>query len=99
MPVPTPLSWKARNLRHLIKSILWAFAMVFVSWLLGIQTTWQLIALILAAMMIDNTLDAWLPSSSDNEEQAKALVAAEEAGYQRGLAEAKLQSYTAGRPS
>jgi hypothetical protein len=94
-----PLTWKTRNIRRLIKSAIWGASMGFLGWLLRFEPTWQLLVLVLAAMFIDNLLDAGWPSSSDDEERVKALIAAENAGYQRGLAEAKLRSYTAGKPA
>jgi hypothetical protein len=94
-----PTNWKTRNLRRLVKSLIWATFVAFLGWLLGLQPTWQLLVLVLAAMVIDNILDAWLPTDSDNKEHAQALIAAEEAGYQRGINESKLRSYGTGKPA
>jgi hypothetical protein len=58
-----------------------------------------LLVLVLAAMVIDNILDAWLPTSSDDKEHAQTLIAAEEAGYRRGVNESKLRSYGTGKPA
>jgi hypothetical protein len=95
----TPMNWKTRNLRRLIKSVVWAASTGLVAWWLGFQPTWPLLALVFASMFIDNILDAWLPSADDDKEHAQALVAAEQAGYQRGLAEANMRSYTTGKPA
>jgi hypothetical protein len=94
-----PTNWKTRNLRRLVKSLIWATFVAFLGWSLGFQPTWQLLVLVLAAMVIDNILDAWLPTDSDNKEHAQALIAAEEAGYQRGINESKLRSYGTGKPA
>ena len=91
MTATKQLDWKSRNLRRLIKSLIWAASVGFLGWLLGFQPTWQLLALVLAAVFIDNLLDAGWPSSSDDEAHARALIEAEEAGYRRGLGEAKLR--------
>ena len=99
MTMTTPMIWKTRNLRRLIKSVIWASLVAFLGWLLGFQPTWQLLVLVLAAMVIDNILDAWLPTSSDDKEHAQALIAAEEAGYRRGVNESKLRSYGTGKPA
>lgn len=96
--MPKPMNWKTRNLRRLLKSLAWGCSMGFLGWLLGFQPTWQLLVLVLAAMLIDNLLDAGWPSSLDDEAHAKALIVAEESGYQRGLGEMKMRSYTAGKP-
>jgi hypothetical protein len=99
MPLPKPLTWKTRNLRRLIKSAIWGTSMGFLGWMFGFQPTWQLLVLVLAAMFIDNILDAGWPSSSDDEAHAKALVAAEQAGYDRAVHEMKLRAYKTGKPA
>ncbi len=94
----TSMTWKTRNLRRLVKSLIWTASIGLLGWGLGFQPTWQLLVLVLAAMFIDNMLDAWLPTSSDDEAQAKALIEAEQAGYDRAIGEMKMRGYTAGRP-
>ncbi len=99
MTMTTPMNWKTRNLRRLIKSVIWATLVAFLGWLLGFQPSWQLLVLVLAAMFIDNILDDWLPTSPADKEHAQALIAAEEAGYRRGVSESKLHSYSTGKPA
>lgn len=94
----TLMTWKNRNVRRLIKSLIWGTSVAFLGWLLGFQPTWQLLVLVVAAMVIDNILDARLPSASSDEAHAKALIEAEDEGYRRGLGEATLRDYTAGKP-
>ena len=99
VPMTTPLSRKTRILRRLIKSLIWGGSMTLLGWSLGFQPTWQLLVMVVAAMVIDNMLDAWLPSSVEDEAQAKALIEAEQAGYRRGVHETKLASATTGKPA
>ena len=95
----TITNWKTRLLRWLTKGAIWTLSFALLTWLLGFQPIWQLIVLVAACMVIDNILDDWLPTSSHDEEHRQALIAAEEAGYQRGVSETKMRSYTTGKPA
>lgn len=99
MTMPKPLTWKTRNLRRLIKSLIWGVSIGLLGSSLGLPPTWQLLVLVLAAMVIDNILDEWLPTSSDDKDHVQALIAAEQAGYNRGVGETKLRAYDTGRPA
>ena len=94
----TPTNWKILLMRWLIKGAIWTASFGFLAWLLGFEATWQLIVLVVACMVIDNILDERLPTA-DDKEHAQALIAAEEAGYKRGVSEMKLRSYTTGKPA
>jgi len=86
-------------MRRLIKAGIWGATFAFLCWLLGLQPSWQLLALVVGCVIVDNMLDEWLPTSSNDAEHTQALIAADEAGYQRGVQEMQMRNYSTGKPA
>ena len=47
-----PTNRKSRNLRRLIKSLIWGGSMALLGWALGFEPTWQLLVMVVAAMVM-----------------------------------------------
>lgn len=59
------MTWEQRWMRRIVKGFVWTAALYLFAYLMEVDVTWRVVALVIICGIIDSVLDGWLPIDAD----------------------------------